>query len=194
MEFYIDPNVLHKVTKIDERADVELETPTIFAIYLTMGNYGGVKKMLNDILTKKYILQNGIEFEQFLEYGGPYDLAIVEYTEDGKEKLFSGLAYDIYVNGNIESYFYVENGVKQGQFVEFYRNGNIKLIGNMDKSAAEGYQVEFYENGVKKYESECIAGREMTFKKYDEQGNIIEQKSEPTESDLVYAKRFSSEI
>lgn len=149
--------------------------------------------MLNGILSKQFILENGVEFEQFLEYGGPYDLAIVEYTEDGKENLFTGLAYDIYENGNIESYFYVENGVKQGKFVEFYPNGNIKLIGNMDKSAAEGYQVEFYENGVIKYESECIAGREMTFKKYDDEGNIIEQKTEPTQSDLLHMKRFGSE-
>lgn len=34
----------------------------------------------------------------------------------------------------------------------------------MNKNSAEGYQVEFFENRAKKYESECIAGREMTFK------------------------------
>ena len=148
--------------------------------------------MSNDILTKEFIIKNGTEFEEYLEYGGPYDLGIVEYTEDGKEKLFTGLAYDIYENGNIESYFYVDNGVKQGKYVEFFPNGNIKRIGNMNKSSAEGYQVEFFENGTKKYESECIAGREMIFKKYDEQGNIIEKKPGPSESDLLYAKKFSS--
>lgn len=66
--------------------------------------------MLNDILTKEYIIQNGVEFENHLGYGGPYNLGIVEYTDDNKEKLFTGIAYDIYENGNIESYFYVENG------------------------------------------------------------------------------------
>ena len=107
--------------------------------------------------------------------------------------MFTGLAYDIYENGNIESYFYVDNGVKQGMSVEFYPNGNLKRVGNMSKSAAEGYQVEFFENGEVKYESECIAGREMIFKKYNEQGDIIEQKIEPSESDLIYAKKFSRE-
>lgn len=48
----------------------------------------------------------------------------------------------------------MENGVKQGRYVEFYSNGNIKRIGNMNKNSAEGYQVEFYENQNKKYESE----------------------------------------
>lgn len=149
--------------------------------------------MVNEILTMEYIKQNGLQFEEYLEYGGPYDLGIVEYTDDGKEKLFSGLAYDLYENGTIESYFYVKNGVKQGKYVEFYPNGAIKRIGNMNKNAAEGYQVEFFESTVKKYESECVAGREMTYIKYDEQGNIIEQKTEPSESDLLYAKKFSGE-
>ena len=150
--------------------------------------------MLNDILTKEYIIQIGVEFEKYLSYGGPNDLGIVEYTDDGKEKLFTGIAYDFYENGNIESYFYVVDGVKQGKYVEFYPNGNIKRIGNMNKSSADGYQVEFFENGMKKYESECIAGRKMTFKKYDNKGNSIERKIEPTESDLLYAKNFGRDL
>lgn len=148
--------------------------------------------MPNDILVKEFIVQNGTEFEKCLEYGGPYDLGIVEYTEDGRERLFTGLAYDIYENGNIESYFYVDNGVKQGKCVEFYPNSTVKRIGSMNKNSAQGYQVEFFEDGTKKYESECIAGREMVFKKYDERENIIEQKTEPSESDLLYAEKFNS--
>ena len=105
--------------------------------------------MSNELLTKEYIIQNGLEFEEHLEYGGPYDLAIVEYTADGKERLFTGLAYDLYENGNIESYFYVENGFKQGKYVEFYSNGTIKRVGHMNKNSADGYQVEFFENGMK---------------------------------------------
>ncbi|MGM0727372.1 MULTISPECIES: toxin-antitoxin system YwqK family antitoxin [unclassified Bacillus (in: firmicutes)] len=148
--------------------------------------------MLNDILQKDFILENGTEFEECLEYGGPYELAIVRYTEDGKEELFTGLAYDIYENGNIESYFYVEQGVKQGKYVEFYPNGNVKKIGHLSKNAADGYQVEFFENGNKKYESECVAGREMNYIKYDENGNVLEEKAEPNESDLKYAEKFNN--
>ncbi|MBU5217661.1 hypothetical protein KQI67_13170 [Bacillus albus] len=144
--------------------------------------------MLNGVLTKEYIIQNGLEFEECLEYGGPYGLGIVECADDGKEKLFTGLAYDVYENGNIECYFYVENGVKQGEYVELYMNGNIKRISNMNRSAVEGYHVEFFQNGMKKHESECIAGREMTFKKYDEQGNIVEQKNE---TELFYNRNVS---
>lgn len=100
--------------------------------------------MLNGVLTKEYIIQNSLEFEECLEYGGPYGLGIVECADDGKEKLFTGLAYDVYENGNIECYFYVENGVKQGEYVELYMNGNIKRISNMNRSTVEGYHVEFF--------------------------------------------------
>lgn len=147
--------------------------------------------MLNNVLSKNFIIQNGYEFEKYLGYGGPYDLGIVEYTDEHNEKLFTGLAYDLYKNGNIESYFYVENGVKQGKYVEFYSSGNVKKMGNMNKNSAEGYQVEFFENGSKKYESECVAGLEITYRKYDENEKIIEQKTAPSESDLSYVKKFS---
>lgn len=146
--------------------------------------------MLNEILSKEYIIKNGVEFEEYLGYGGPYELGIVEYSEEGEEKLYTGLAYDLYENGNVESYLFVKEGVKQGRIVSFYPNGNVKSIGNMNKGAAEGYQVEYFENNVKKYESECCAGREMTFTKYDENGNIIAQKMKPNESDILYATKF----
>ena len=146
--------------------------------------------MSNEVLSKEFIIQNGIEFEDYLGYGGPYEQGIVEYTEEDEEKLFTGLAYDLFENGNIESYLFVENGVKQGQSVSFYPDGSIKRIGNMDKGAADGYQVEYFKNGSKKYESNRVVGREMTYIKYDENGNIVEQKKEANESDLMYAEKF----
>nr|WP_246861227.1 hypothetical protein [Bacillus sp. REN3] len=134
--------------------------------------------MTNEILTKDYVIQNGIDFEEELGFGGPFDQGIVEYTDSGEERLFTGLAYELYKNGNIESYFFVENGVKQGINVTFYPSGNIKRISNMDKGAAHGYQVEYFENKLIKYESECVAGREMKYIKYDEKGNIVKKRNQ----------------
>ncbi len=102
--------------------------------------------MSNEILNIEYVLQNGGDFEEELGFGGPFDQGIVEYTEAGEEKLFTGLAYELFENGNVESYFFVENGVKHGASVTFYPNGNIKRINNMDQGAAQGYQVEYFEN------------------------------------------------
>ncbi|WP_237697817.1 hypothetical protein [Bacillus australimaris] len=52
-------------------------------------------------------------------------------------------------------------------------------------------KLSFFENGNKKYECECIAGREMTYIKYDKEGNVKELKKEPSESDLIYAEKFN---
>ncbi|MGA3882201.1 hypothetical protein ACPCYY_20515, partial [Bacillus pumilus] len=83
-------------------------------------------------------VESVIDFEKSREYCGPYELAIVEYTQGGKEKLFTGLADDMYENGHVESYFYVEKGIKQGKDVEFYPNGRGKKIGYIRKNTTEG--------------------------------------------------------
>lgn len=35
--------------------------------------------------------------------------------------MFTGLAYDVYENGNTEICFYVKGGVKQGRYIESIR-------------------------------------------------------------------------
>lgn len=69
---------------------------------------------MEELLTKEYVLRHGVEFETQLEYGGPYGQGIVYIDHDGKEHLFTGLAYDLHPNGKLESYFYVDVGVKEG--------------------------------------------------------------------------------
>ncbi len=58
-----------------------------------------------------------MEFETQLEYGGHYGQGIVNVDEDGEERLFKGLAYDLHSNGKLESYLYVSGGVKEGRYV-----------------------------------------------------------------------------
>ena len=55
----------------------------------------------------------------------------------------------------------------------------------MDKNTLEGKQKEFYENGVLKLVEYRVLGRLVSFKKYDVQGNILEEKKESMESDLT---------
>ncbi|WP_367035288.1 hypothetical protein [Rossellomorea marisflavi] len=69
---------------------------------------------MEELLTKEYVMRHGVEFETSLEYGGPYGQGIVYIDHDGKEHLFTGLAYDLHPNGKLESYFYVDGGVKEG--------------------------------------------------------------------------------
>ncbi|WP_311769704.1 hypothetical protein [Listeria booriae] len=60
----------------------------------------------------------------------------------------------------------------------------------MKKSSLYGKQYEYYENGKIKREFECVAGRVMRYIKFDEEGNVIDEKDTPNESDTLYAQKF----
>lgn len=66
--------------------------------------------------------------------------------------------------------------------INFYPNGRVKEIKHLDKNALEGIQKEFYENGRIKLVENRRVGRLVSFQKFDEKGNILEEKKEPMES------------
>ena len=146
------------------------------------------------ILTKEEVLRDGVCFEDELDWGGEYYEQIVYENESGEEVPYTGLAYDLYPDGQLESYGYIDNGYRHGLAVYFYSNGKIKSINNQDRGAAEGIQKEYFENGDIESVSYCIAGGEILYKKYDETGKIIEEKTEPTEDDFKRAKKWGVDL
>ncbi|WP_257209067.1 hypothetical protein [Bacillus wiedmannii] len=48
----------------------------------------------------------------------------------------------------------------------------------MENNTLEGIQKEFYENGVIRLMEHRVLGRLVSFKKYDEQGKIVEEMKE----------------
>ncbi|MFJ7744609.1 hypothetical protein [Peribacillus sp. NPDC097295] len=72
--------------------------------------------------------------------------------------------------------------VKSGEMVTFYPNGRVKEIKHLDKNAFDGIQKEFYENGRIKLVEYRTFGRSVSFQKFDEQGNLLEEKKESMES------------
>lgn len=140
-------------------------------------------------------MKNGKKFGgDFGSGGDDYDSFIVEYDQDNNEHIFTGIIYDCYENGNLASYYRVINGIKNGEMVHFYPNGQVKEIKQIDKNTLEGIQKEFYENGVLKLVEYRDLGRLVSFEKYDEQGNLSEEKKESMEYELTYAeKRVNNE-
>ena len=137
--------------------------------------------MVDKILNKEYVILNGNRFDENFGYSGDdYDSFIVEY-----EHLYSGINYVCYENGNLASYYNVKNGIKNGEMVSFFPNGQVKEMKHIDKNTLEGIQKEFYENGLIKLVEYRLLGRLMAFKKFDEQGNILEEKKAPLESDFT---------
>lgn len=139
--------------------------------------------MADKIFNKEYVISNGNKFDEKLGYGGDdYDSFIVEYDQDNNEHLYSGIIYECYDNGNLASYYMVKSGIKSGEMINFYPNGRVKEIKHLDKNALDGIQKEFYENGRIKLVEYRTSGRSVSFQKFDEKGNLLEEKKESMES------------
>lgn len=139
--------------------------------------------MKNKLLDKKFILSNGIDYDELeVDYDrfGDKEFIVCE----GEEKFFSGIAYSVFPNGNLEFYAFFRDGFKDGEFVEFYDDNKIKCIQNMRKGRTYGARRIFHKNGTKKLEARYEYGVCLTFKEWDEDGNLIKEKSKPTENDI----------
>ena len=141
--------------------------------------------MENNILTKEYVLNNGIDFDDddILEQEYLSD-RILDNSEEGQGKPFTGLTYEVYPNGNLIYYCYYKNGFKDGDFIEFYSDGKIKSIQYMKRGTISGVESIWYNNGVLKSETKYEYGVCLTFKEWDEKGNLIDEKLEPTDEDI----------
>lgn len=136
-------------------------------------------------------MKNGNNFGKNFGYGGDdYDSFIVEYDQNNNEHLFTGIIYECYEDGNLANYYIVKNGVKNGEMVYYYPNGQVKEIKNIDTNTVEGIQKEFYENGVLKLVEYRVLGRLESFIKYDEHGNVLQEKNGSIELNPTYIVRM----
>ncbi|CEK36550.1 Uncharacterised protein [[Clostridium] sordellii] len=139
--------------------------------------------MQNKLLDRDFILSNGIDYDELeVDYDrfGDKEFILCE----GKEKFFSGITYSLFPNGNIEFYAFFREGFKEGEFVQFYEDNKIKCIQNMRRGRTYGIRRMFYKDGTKKLEARYEYGVCLTLKEWDEEGNLIKNKSEPTEDDI----------
>ena len=118
--------------------------------------------MENDVLTKEYVLNNGVDFENLWgEYCSDRILDKPEY-EGGKP--FTGLAYELYNNGQLIYYCFYKEEFEHGAYVEFYENGNIESIQYMKYGRIRGKEEVWFENGSLKSITEYELGICLTLK------------------------------
>lgn len=141
--------------------------------------------MENRILTKDYVLKNGIDFDDddILEQEYLSD-RILDNSKEAGGKPFTGLTYETYPNGNLAYYCFYTNGFADGDFIEFYDDGKIKSMQYMQRGRIYGIEKIWYNNGVLKSEARYEYGVCLTLKEWDEEGNLIKEKTGPTEDDI----------
>ena len=135
---------------------------------------------MKEILTKEIILREGKDAD--VDIG--YDPLEYEYTDINTDLPYTGLVYSLYDEDNIESYCYYNKGVEDKIHVEFYFDNKVKLYYEIKYNLMDGEYVEYNEGGKMIYQAEMELGIEKRYKKWDEKGNLIEEKKEPSEEDL----------
>lgn len=108
-----------------------------------------------------------------------------EYYSDGtlKHKAFyrngklTGTEYHYHPNGKVSFVQTIVNGKIEGWVKSFYESGRLKGIVHYRQNVQEGLLKEFYESGKIKEKVLYQADEAVWIKRYDEQGNILPDKS-----------------
>lgn len=143
-----------------------------------------------DILSKEYVIANGTNFDEELWFTS-YSDEVLDNPEDENGKPFTGLAYELYDNGNLIYYTYYVRGFIEGELVEFYKNGNLKSVKVLIHGQSNGTERVWYESGDIKFEGEYKFGVALQYTEWDTKGCIIKQKLSPIETDFKLIQSFT---
>lgn len=94
-------------------------------------------------------------------------------TFDGKNGVKT-----VYFPGSVivEQTIHYKDGKRNGEFNEFYRNGQLKIKQSFINDTLTDSSFQFYENGkLKQLQYLKKGNREGTWKKFNEQGGVIEE-------------------
>ena len=142
-----------------------------------------------NILSKEEILNKGKNC--ITEIG--YDPLTGLYVEMDTNVPYNGIGYTVFDNGEIKSYSFYVDGIEDIQTVEFYYNGKPKTYYDMKNGLIDGKIIKWNEEGIMTYCAECEASVIKTFKEWNEQGELINEKKEPTTDDLRKIERIKME-
>ncbi|MBW6411872.1 hypothetical protein [Clostridium weizhouense] len=142
-----------------------------------------------NILSKEEILSKGKEFSTDIGFD-PYTGL---YVEMDTERPFNGIGYTLFGNGEIESYTYYVNGIEDIYTVEFYFNGKPMTYCDIKNDMGNGEIIKWNENGIMTYWAEFEADVKKRYKEWNNQGELIYEKKEPTIEDLEKIKKIKFE-
>ncbi len=121
--------------------------------------------------TAEYIKTVGYDFNSLCySYDGNL---ILDNPEDEDGLPFSGVAYELYKNENLAYYRFYQNGLSHGAYKSFYESGSIKCQQMMQFGFINGKMECFYEDGSIKTLSYHELGVQLSYKEWDEDGNLI---------------------
>jgi antitoxin component YwqK of YwqJK toxin-antitoxin module len=135
------------------------------------------------------------------EVSGKTNKGVYRYYAIGASVPYTGILYAEYPNGQISSWQEYEDGVGQGQWINYYENGNYKEIGHYEQNSVEGGIQKFHSNGVLqakgtykdwrikigKWEYYDDKGSLLKTEDYGERGNIEEVQAYFKRGEISYS-------
>lgn len=142
-------------------------------------------------LSKEEVLKNGIEFAGEVCFSGEYGQQVYTKDESDGGVPVEGILYEKYSNGNLNYYAYYKDGIPNGEEVWFYESGKVKSYCIMASGTIEGEHTEWYENGSIKLVEYCKYGFVLKMQRFDENGNLIEEKNNLTDDEKRSYEKWS---
>lgn len=142
--------------------------------------------VLLNILPKEEVFKNGKDLLNEIGYDPLEGLCVNIDTRTP----YNGVGYTLFDDGEIETYSYYINGIQDIQSVEFYFNGKLKAYCDFKNGLADGEVIEWNEEGLMTYWAECEANVKKRYRKWNDKGELIDEKKEPTPEDLDKVKEI----
>ena len=147
-----------------------------------------------NIMTMDEVINQGIEFTDEICYSGQYGEQVFDKAmEDGGVPI-TGLLYEKNRGNSLAYYSFYENGIPHGVTVEFYESGKVREYKNMDKGTISGRCVTWFENGKIKSLAYYKYGFKIFSEEWNEEGNLIKVKKEPTDFEKEMIAKYDSEV
>lgn len=122
-----------------------------------------------EFLSLDYVIEHGKEFGENLWWDRCYGYFICDLSEDkedyDEDVYYTGLSYEVYGNGKLAYYEYYENGVQEGEEVEFYFSGELKSYAVWHNGKTLEISYGWFENGMIKWYNN---GKQLI--RFDEEG------------------------
>lgn len=139
--------------------------------------------MENKILDMKYVIENGIDYDKLES-----EMFTDKLIEPESEKGYTGLVYESVSENQISGYAYYRDGYIDGEHVHFHLSGNVRSVVYKKDSVADGVYKMWNEENILIEEGENRLGIRIKYRKYNIAGRLIEEKKEPTVTELKHMK------
>ena len=142
------------------------------------------------MVTKEELIEKGYDYED-LEMEPPSDQLFVRTGEDGDDLVpVNGLVYELSErDGSVLNYGEYADGLPHGISVNFHPNGQVKQTHTHFHGPIHGEQHQRDKEGRLVFWRVYEYGHELKYKRWDESGELIEEKTEPDESQLTMIKQ-----